>query len=143
MENKYYAVTTKCGHVGKGKFYIVTFAVKALTKKEAAEKARWIPRVKHHCSDVILDIKEISYDAYELLREENNNNPYLRCNNPQDQRIMCPDIEEYVYNCYEEEKDYSNERRERMKYISKKNKDKKNDLKFMLRDMNNNFELAY
>ena len=23
MENKYYAVTTKCGHVGKGKFYIV------------------------------------------------------------------------------------------------------------------------
>ena len=56
---------------------------------------------------------------------------------------MCPDIEEHVYNCYEEEKDYSDERRERMKYISKKNKDKKYDLKFMLRDMNNNFELAY
>ena len=40
MENKYYAVTTKCGHVGKGKFYIVTFAIKAFTKKEAAEKGR-------------------------------------------------------------------------------------------------------
>ena len=47
MENKYYAVTTKCGHVGKGKFYIVTFAVKALTKKEAAEriKKKQIPKL--------------------------------------------------------------------------------------------------
>ena len=48
MKNKFYAVVTKCGHVGNGKYREVTFPINADSGKDAAEIARWIPRVKYH-----------------------------------------------------------------------------------------------
>ena len=81
MKNKFYAVVTKCGHVGNGKYREVTFPINADSGTEAAEIARWIPRVKHHKKDAIINVTEISYDYYIELLEINNNDPYLQCKN--------------------------------------------------------------
>ena len=75
MENKkYFAVTTKCGHVGRKYYLPVTFPVVAESGKEAARLGRDIPRVKHTHKDAILDVREISYEEYLILENENDNN---------------------------------------------------------------------
>ena len=81
MKTKFYAVVTKCGHVGNGKYREVTFPINADSGKDAAEIARWIPRVKYHKNDAIINVTEISYDYYMELLEINNNDPYLQCKN--------------------------------------------------------------
>ena len=123
---KYYAVTTKCGHVGKGKFINVTFAISAEDGKEAAEIGRWLPRVKHHYKYCITDVKCISYDDYLELCEENNNNPYLKCKNVQEQNETCPNIYDNVetldYLIQEPKKVYKEKRKQRVEFILKKKK---------------------
>lgn len=84
----YFAVETKCGHVGKDKCIFIWFAVKAENGKDAAAKARGYKRVKHHHKDVIRQVKEISIEQYMQLRLANNNDPYLQCKNIQQQRTL-------------------------------------------------------
>ena len=84
----YFAVETKCGHVGKNKCIFIWFAVKAENGKDAAAKAREYKRVKHHHKDVIRQVKEISIEEYIQLRLENTNDPYLKCKNIQQQRAL-------------------------------------------------------
>lgn len=84
----YYEVTTKCGHVGKGKYVIISFPVMAKSKKEAAQIARGIPRVKHDHKDAIKEVKEISKERYEILKTNNLLDPYLKCSSIQEQRMI-------------------------------------------------------
>ena len=85
MKLKFFRVTCKCGHVGKQFFVRVDFPVNADSGKEAAEIARFIPRVKHDHKDAILNCVEIDYEEYQILQKINNNDPYLKCKNPQEQ----------------------------------------------------------
>lgn len=82
----YFAVETKCGHVGKDKCIFIWFAIQAESRKDAASKARSLGRVKHHHKDVIRQVQEISIEEFVQLRCNNNNDPYLRCKNIQQQR---------------------------------------------------------
>ena len=50
---KMYEVCAKCGHVGRDFYTEKIFAVKAKNAKEAAQFARFIPRVKHHHPDAM------------------------------------------------------------------------------------------
>lgn len=84
----YFAVETKCGHVGKNKCIFIWFAVKAENRKDAAAKAREFKRVKHHHKDVIRQVKEISIEEYLQLYLANTNDPYLQCKNIQQQRTL-------------------------------------------------------
>lgn len=86
MKSKFYRVTCKCGHVGKHFFIRIDFPISADSGKEAAEIARNIPRVKHNHKDAILNCTEIDFEEYQIIRKINNNDPYLRCENPQDQK---------------------------------------------------------
>ena len=87
LEKRYYSVKCKWGHVGANRFYIpIEFGVIATSKKEAAEKGRWIPRCKHHHKDCILDVKEITRSDFIMLNEKNRHDPYLQCRSIQDQR---------------------------------------------------------
>ena len=88
MESRYFKVTCKCGHVGRGYFIRIDFPVMAGSGKEAAAIAREIPRVKHHHKDAILACTEITPDEFEALREKNKYDPYLRCENPQEQSMI-------------------------------------------------------
>lgn len=51
-----YKVIAKCGHVGKGKYIQIAFAVKANDGKEAAKIVRKFPRVKHDKKDAIINV---------------------------------------------------------------------------------------
>ena len=85
MKSKFFRVTCKCGHVGRQFFIRIDFPVKADTGKEAAVIARNFPRVKHNHKDAILNCVEIDYEEYQILLKINNNDPYLKCKNPQEQ----------------------------------------------------------
>ena len=69
MENKYFKVTCKCGHVGVKHYIRISLPVIAATRKGAAEIARYIPRVKHDHKDAILECKEITLGEFEELQE--------------------------------------------------------------------------
>lgn len=85
---RYFAVETKCGHVGKNKCIYIWFAVKAENGKEAAARAREYKRVKHHHKDAIREVREISFEEFLNLRRSNSNDSYLQCKNIQQQREL-------------------------------------------------------
>lgn len=89
---KMYEVCVKCGHVGRNHYIDKIFAVTASSGKEAAAKARKMPRVKHHHDDAIRYVVEISEERYDELRINNREDPFFSCRNIQDQRRLC-DIE--------------------------------------------------
>ena len=122
MEQKYYAVTTKCGHVRRKKYIEVTFAISAEDGKEAAKIGRTMPRVKHDHPMAIINVIEIAYEEYLELLENNYNDPYLKCTNKQEQNINCPDIYKIVKDLYdiEDEEDYKAKRKQRLEYLFKK-----------------------
>ncbi len=75
---RYFTVTAKCGHVGKGCYIPITFAVKASSAAEAASVTRSLPRVKHHHKDAILSVQEVDQDDYEDRYYINSFDPYLQ-----------------------------------------------------------------
>ena len=82
---RYFNVTAKCGHVGRGYYIPITFAVKAESAAEAASVARDLPRVKHHHKDAILSVKEVDLYEFEDQSHVNNYDPYLRCSSKKEQ----------------------------------------------------------
>lgn len=90
---KYYEVTAKCGHVGKDYYVSKKFAVAARNAKEAALKARYIPRVKHDHKDAILSVREISEEQFNERLELNERDRYFYCRNTQEQKLYCMDLE--------------------------------------------------
>lgn len=103
--NRYFAVETKCGHVGKNKCIYIWFAVIAETAEEAAAKARNFPRVKRHHKDAISSVIEITQYDYEYLLFVNDCDPYLKCESIQQQRRTCDmtgriKVDEYLLSRY-------------------------------------------
>ena len=71
MENKkYFKVVCKCGHVGKKYFVRVAFPIEAIDGKNAANIARFLPRVKHDYEDAILSCERITFEEFQRLKEE-------------------------------------------------------------------------
>ncbi|MCL2631354.1 MAG: hypothetical protein FWD49_07570 [Firmicutes bacterium] len=88
MKNKYFAVTAKCGHVGRHRYYEGTFYVIATDAKQAGAIVRNLPRVKHHHKDAILKVVEISHDEFKAGQAEFENNPYHKCESKWQQRLV-------------------------------------------------------
>ena len=88
MENKYYTVIAKCGHVGRKNYIPIKFAVVAESGKEAAKKVRQFPRVKHDHKDAILDVRCITLEEFLEIKEINENDPYLKCHSRQEQKLI-------------------------------------------------------
>ena len=84
----YFAVETKCGHVGRDKCIYIWFAVRAENGRDAAAKARDYKRVKHHHKDAIRQVRKISFAEYKQLQRDNMNDAYLQCKNTQQQRLL-------------------------------------------------------
>lgn len=82
---RYYEVTAKCGHVGKGYYIPIGFAVRAETASEAAAATRTMPRVKHDHKDAILSVREVDVFEYDDLRQVNHYDPYLQCQSRREQ----------------------------------------------------------
>lgn len=94
---KYFNITVKFGHVGKSNFYKGYLYLKTESKKDAAEKARYCPRVKHDHKDAILNVEEIDKDLYFEGLEKNRAIRYFSCYNVQEQRECFCEIEESIF----------------------------------------------
>ena len=86
---KCYKVDAKCGHVGRYKYIIKSFYIRANTKKEASNIVIYLPRVKHHHKDVIRSVSEISFDDYLKGKKQYENDMYFHVDNPRDQKYKC------------------------------------------------------
>ena len=125
MVKNYYAVTAKFGHVGRNKFIIKTVPVEAESGKEAAYQVRWMPRVKHHDKNAIIDVKEIDLESYIILCIDKALDSYFLCHNIQEQREYCPDICEEMQYIEQDEVNFerrAQKRRERINYQKRKHK---------------------
>ena len=93
----YWAVTAKCGHVGGLSKYIpITFYVIANSKKAASNYVITQPRVKHNSKSVILSVKNISLEEYVEGLLINENDPYLKCKNIQEQKLYFADLNDRI-----------------------------------------------
>ncbi len=90
---RYFAVTCKCGHVGRDHYIPITFAIVAGNKKEASEKASTFPRVKKNHRYRILSNKEIDYQTYLKIKADNEKDPYLHIKTKSQQRLIQPEID--------------------------------------------------
>ena len=94
-KTKYYQVTAKCGHVGKGNYVPINFAVRAYTASEASQIAKKFPRVKKQLWDCIIACVEISKKEYKELLRINREDPYLNCRCARDHALV-PDEDERI-----------------------------------------------
>lgn len=94
----YYKVCAKCGHVGRNKFIHKWLYIEASSKKEAAEKAKKTPRVKHNHKDVIKEVIKIDFEEYMQGLKIMMSDKYFKvCNSTDQRRYNCinpEDIEE-------------------------------------------------
>ena len=93
---KYYRVKAKCGHVGRNNYIPKTFYIKAEGGKEAASKVRKIPRVKHGKKFAVLETKKITKEEYLEGIRINKEDPFLKVTCVQQQRVLCPNLEEEI-----------------------------------------------
>lgn len=92
MEKKCFAVTAKCGHVGRQFYYKGTFYIRAFTKREAAVIARNTPRVKHDHKDAILRVEEITINDYKAGQESFQSEAYFQCDRRRQQGLFWDEI---------------------------------------------------
>ena len=118
MENKYFKVTCKCGHVGVKHYIRISFPVIAATRKGASEIARYIPRVKHDHKDAILECKEITIEKFQELQEINKHDPYLCCKCKQEQEMI---------------EDFSDRLELEPRYLNKEKKNKKESVVYRMK----------
>ena len=93
---KYYRVKVRCGHVRRNNYIPKTFYIKAEDGKEAASKARKIPRVKHDKKFAILEVSKITKDEYLEGIRINKEDPFLKATSVQEQRVLCPNLNEEI-----------------------------------------------
>lgn len=118
-DNKFYIVDTVCGHVGKGRCVIKSFAIEAENAKEAAAIGRFIPRVKHHYKYAIQNVHEVSLEKYVIQKLFNEFDPYLHVSNRSNQTMLCEDLEILNLSDLREETDYKRSSKVgRKKYIN-------------------------
>ena len=121
MENKYYTVIAKCGHVGRKNYIPIKFAVVAESGKEAAKKVRQFPRVKHNHKDAILDVRCITLEEFLEIKEINENDPYLKCHSRQEQNLIINLAERMVADIHNEKQAFDKQaRKDRVAYKLRK-----------------------
>lgn len=96
MTRKYYGVTAKCGHVGRGNYIPIEFGISAATAADAAKICRLLPRVKHDQKGAILSVRKIDSWEYALIRRVNDHDPYLHCGCTQEQNLVWEYIENRI-----------------------------------------------
>lgn len=121
---KYYEVVAKCGHVGRKHYIPIKFAIAAINSKDAAQKIRKRPRVKHDHKDAILSVKEVDYETYLQIKKANDKDPYLKCHSRHEQSK----IEDLSVRLIEDphNKEIFHDKNERINRVSYKIKKRKN-----------------
>ena len=106
---KTYKVIAKCGHVGQNKYYPGYFVVKANNAADAANKARYFPRVKHDNKYAILSVEEIDEKMARKLFIKKEKEIYFHIKTNKERKLTMPLLERLLI----EEEKYSYELREK------------------------------
>ena len=101
MNELYFKVLAKCGHVGKNFYIEKWFYVRADNGKDAAKVVRNKPRVKHNHKDAIRQVIQIEYDEYINGIKIMKSDMYFKAQNIQEQKL---------YNCIKEDEVYPEEK---------------------------------
>ena len=117
---EYYKVHAKCGHVGRNRYILKWFYLKANSGEEAARIIRFIPRVKHHHKDAIREVVKIDLDEYVSGKKIMASDIYFNVHNSSDQKLYNCIKQEDVYPEVEEKKYKKNRNGQRLKYESLK-----------------------
>lgn len=137
----YYSVTLKFGHVGRHSYIVKSVPIAAENGKEAAYRARWMGRAKHHEKYAILETVKITKEEYDAMMIEKKNDPYFNVKSKQEQDLFCEGIEDEI--CYySDDIDYEERRKnrqDRVTYMQKKHKDLSKDYLYAIR----NYDTAY
>ena len=141
MTKNYYSVTAKFGHVGRNNYILKTIPVKAFSAKDAADKARWTGRVKHHDKNAIIEVNRISEAEFDRLMQEKRNDKYFDCGSIQEQRMYCSDIYSEIIREADEDDlfDRVDKRKARFNRNLKRNKAIVKDFNLMARCYCNSF----
>lgn len=91
-----YEVHCKGGHVGTAYYFPMTLFIEADSKKEAAQIARYTPRVKHDHKDCILCVSQISREELLAGRRRNRADGYYCSKSKRDMLYKCPDYMERI-----------------------------------------------
>lgn len=106
----YYKVFTKFGHVRRNKYILKWIYLKADNASEAAKKAKFTSRVKHHHKDAIKEVVKIDLKEYQNGLKIMSEDMYFRVHNQKDQKL---------YNCVKQEEIYPEN--EKIKYKKERN----------------------
>ena len=117
-----YSVKAMFGHVGRNNCIIKEVATIAENGKDAANKVRWMGRVKHNRKDAIREVKKITYEEYLALREETNNDPFFKCHSSQEQKILCGDITNEIVSLRRRDYIDREKRDDKIKFMKRKQK---------------------
>ena len=90
----YYLVTVKGGHVGRQYYYPMQLPIRASSKKEASDRARYLPRVKKNHKDVVLSVEKISQSAFYQQVSNNDQDPYFNVTSKHQQNIFIEQIKD-------------------------------------------------
>lgn len=120
---EYYLVRAKFGHVGRNRYIVKAIPVYCENGREAAYRVRWMSRVKHHAKDAIIDVIKIDLEQYLAQIEINKNDAYFSVRSKQEQNRLCQDISEHIqFNKIPNNREYKNNRKEKINFKMKKNK---------------------
>lgn len=115
---EYYKVLAKCGHVGRNRYILKWFYLKANNGKEAAKIIRFTPRVKHQHRDAIREVVKIDLDEYVSGIKIMASDMYFNVHNSSDQKLYNRIKQEDVYPEIEEKKYKKKRNGQRLKYES-------------------------
>ena len=118
---KYYEVIAKCGHVGKRKYIDISFAVRAESGRDAAQKVLNYSKVKKQLKDAISNVIEIDYEGYIELRKRNSEDIYLRSHYKKERDLSTYEILELECNNLKRKIEFTT-RKEMINYKLKKAK---------------------
>jgi len=132
-----YSVKAMFGHVGRSNGIIKEVAVLAENGKEAANKVRWMSRVKHNRKDAIQDCKKISWEEYVAIKERTANDPFFKCHSKQEQDLLCGDMTSQIISLKHDEPINFNEKRDdKIKFMKRKQKIQLEDAYYQIRHSN-------
>lgn len=117
---KYYLVTAKCGHVGRGKFLEIAFPIYAMTKSDAAQICLKKSKVKKQLKNAISSVYEISFDEYRERMISFKDNGYIRAHTKKEIIGFLDEVQ-----TLDREKKWKksfSSRQERIEFVMKKNK---------------------
>lgn len=96
-KQRYFVATIKGGHVRRSHYIVFWHYMKASSYEEAKEICKNLPRAKKDHKGFIIQMKEITYEEYLKGKEEELNDPYLRCHNKQEQNLIYEQISNRIF----------------------------------------------